>query len=344
MNSVSSGDERLAGQLVAQLGELVGRGQQVIGRRFMPIVNGSLATHRSAAGSTQTLSLRLTVGRHWLTFSAPHRTLCTCPGGPRAEATMHPYRTHNCGELRAGHVGQHGAAVGLGAPQARSRPAAVHRPARPLRHHPDRVPARARVLRRGRGRPAGERADGHRPRGRAQRRDGQPRARDRRGRAGRRCPRGRVAGRDAAAAGQRRARLSRGDAAALPLPRPAPRDRCTRNILLRSRGHLEHPPAHGGAGLRRVPDADPDRELARGCPRLPGALAPASRQVLRAAAGAAAVQAAVHDRRASIATSRSRPAFATRTRAPTAARASSTSSTSRWRSSSRRTCSPRSSR
>ncbi len=66
-------------------------------------------------------------------------------------------------------------------------------------------------------------------------------------------------------------------------------------ILLRSKIIASHPPAYGAAGLRRVPDADPDRELARGRPRLPGALAPASGQVLRPAAGAAAVQAAVHD-------------------------------------------------
>ena len=52
-------------------------------------------------------------------------------------------------------------------------------------------------------------------------------------------------------------------------------------------------------------------------------------QVLRAAAGAAAVQAADHDRRASTATSRSRRASATRTRAPTARPASSISSI--WR-------------
>ena len=81
--------------------------------------------------------------------------------------------------------------------------------------------------------------------------------------------------------------------------------------------------------LLRIPDADPDRVVAGGRARLPGAVAHPSGKVLRAAAGAAAVQAAHHDRRASTATSRSRRASATRTRAPTARRASSISSISR---------------
>ena len=89
------------------------------------------------------------------------------------------------------------------------------------------------------------------------------------------------------------------------------------------------PAAHEGAGLLRVPDPDPDGVLARRRARLSGAVAAASGKILRAAAGAAAVQAADHGRRASIATSRSRPASATRTRAPTARPASSISSTSR---------------
>ena len=61
----------------------------------------------------------------------------------------------------------------------------------------------------------------------------------------------------------------------------------------------------------------------------PGAVAAASRKVLRAAAGAAAVQAARSWCRASTAISRSRRASATRMRAPTVRPASSTSSTSR---------------
>ena len=66
-------------------------------------------------------------------------------------------------------------------------------------------------------------------------------------------------------------------------------------ILLRSKIISSIRRRMEAAGLRRVPDADPDRELARGRARFPGALAPASGQVLRPAAGAAAVQAAVHD-------------------------------------------------
>ena len=74
--------------------------------------------------------------------------------------------------------------------------------------------------------------------------------------------------------------------------------------LRRERLHQQHhaavprhpidPPADGGAGLQRVPDADPDRLLARRRARLPGAVAAASGKVLRASAGAAAVQAAHH--------------------------------------------------
>ena len=139
-----------------------------------------------------------------------------------------------------------GAPVRLGAPQARSRAAAVHRSARPLRHHPGRVPARASVLCGRRERAPGERAHGDRPRGRAQPRDGQPEPADRRGRGGRRRPAGRGAGRAAAAPGQRRARLSRRHPPALSLPRPAARVDAAEHPAALARD-LEHPAAHGGS-------------------------------------------------------------------------------------------------
>ena len=74
------------------------------------------------------------------------------------------------------------------------------------------------------------------------------------------------------------------------------REAMQKNILLRSQVISSIRRRMEAGGLRRVPDPDPDRLLARGRARLPGALAAASGQVLRAAAGAAAVQAAVHDR------------------------------------------------
>ena len=92
---------------------------------------------------------------------------------------------------------------------------------------------------------------------------------------------------------------------------------CTRTSCCAGKSSIA-PPADDRAGLLGVPDADPHRLVARGRARLPRALAPASRQILRAAAGAAAVQAAHSWSPASTAISRSRPASATRTPAPTA--------------------------
>ena len=55
------------------------------------------------------------------------------------------------------------------------------------------------------------------------------------------------------------------------------RESLHRNIVLRSKVIDSHPPSDGRPGLPRVPDADPDRVVARGRARLPGAVAPASR-------------------------------------------------------------------
>ena len=108
--------------------------------------------------------------------------------------------------------------------------------------------------------------------------------------------RGPVEGRRTAAAGVRRAGISGGDAAPLPLPRPPPRAHPP-EYPQAGGDHLVGPPPHGRCRLLRVPDPDPDGILAGRRARFPRAVAPPSRQVLRAAAGAAAVQAADHDRR-----------------------------------------------
>ena len=81
--------------------------------------------------------------------SAP--TPCSGPGPvARGEAAGPAYRERGwrrciaserttCGELAARARRAHGPALGLGPPQARSRPSAVRRSARPLRHHPVRA-------------------------------------------------------------------------------------------------------------------------------------------------------------------------------------------------------------
>ena len=96
-------------------------------------------------------------------------------------------------------------------------------------------------------------------------------------------------------AGVRRSGISGGDPPQVPLPRPAARADAQQHHQARADHRLD-PPPHEGAGLLRIPDADPDRVVAGRRARLPRAVAHPSRQVLRAAAGAAAVQAAHHDR------------------------------------------------
>ncbi len=119
---------------------------------------------------------------------------------------------------------------------------------------------------------------------------------DRRGRGLHRRAGGSLRDRRTAHAGVRRSRLPGRDAAQVPLPRPAPRQAAPQRHEARG-DHLLAAPAHDRFRLLRIPDADPYRLVAGGRPRLPGALAAPPGQVLRPAAGAAAVQAAHHDRR-----------------------------------------------
>ena len=80
-------------------------------------------------------------------------------------------------------------------------------------------------------------------------------------------------------------------AAAVPLPRSSARqDPRERGAAIE--GDLEHPPPHGGTGISRVSDSDPDIELARRRAGLSRSQPHSPGQVLRPAAGASAVQAA----------------------------------------------------
>ena len=208
---------------------------------------------------------------------------------------MHRYRTHTCGALRAEDVGatvrlsgwvhrvrDHGGLLFIdlrdhyGLTQIVADPefaglrdgrAGARRMVHPRRRR--RAPAA----------PAG---------------DGQPEPADRRDRGFRARDRGAVGSAGAAAAGLRRAGLSGGHAAQIPLPRSPPRVAAPEHHAAR-RDRREDARADARRRLQRVPDADPDRLLAGGRARLPGAVAAASGKVLRAAAGAAAVQAADHD-------------------------------------------------
>ncbi len=217
--------------------------------------------------------------------------------------------------------------VRLGAQQARPWRAALHRPARPLRPDPDRLPLRQRRLRGGRPGAAGKRHHRHRPGRAARGGHGEREAADRRDRAARLRHHGAVGRRRAADAGRRRRALPRRDPPQIPLHRPAPREDAAQHEAARGR-HRLHPPPHDRQRLHRVPDPDPDRLQPRGRARLPRPLAQPPRQVLRPAAGAAAVQAARHGRRPRPLLP-DRPLLPRRGQPPTARPASSTSSISR---------------
>ena len=77
------------------------------------------------------------------------RGLFAAPSRPERVPSMHAYRTHTCGALRATDAGADRPPLRLGAQQARPWRAAVHRSARPLRHDAMRVrrPARRRSRR-----------------------------------------------------------------------------------------------------------------------------------------------------------------------------------------------------
>ena len=168
----------------------------------------------------------------------------------------------------------------------------VHRPARRQRRRAGGVPpgrrgARParRVLR------AGHRHGAAAPGGQRE-----PRAGHRRDRGGGQRDRGAVRVRPAAVPDRGRGRAERGGAAALPLPRhPAGRD--GGGAARQVDGGVPGQRRDAGPRVRERRDAVPDQVHAGGGARLPGAGPAAPRQLVRAAAVAAAVQAAADGRR-----------------------------------------------
>ena len=206
---------------------------------------------------------------------------------------MHRYRTHTCGALRDGDIGaevrlsgwchrirDHGGVLFIDLRDHYGLTQVVADPDSPAFKVAETLRSEWVVRDRRQGAPPPGRHRKSRPADRRDR-DLYPRHR------------GAGAGRRTADAGVRRTGISRGDAAQIPLPRSAPRAPASKHHEAR-RDHRFDPPADEGAGLLRIPDADPDRVVARRRARLSGAVAHPSGQVLRAAAGAAAVQAAHH--------------------------------------------------
>jgi len=189
--------------------------------------------------------------------------------------------------------GARGAAVGLGAPRAGPWRRAVHRPARPLRHHAgDRAQRFAGLC--GHRQGAGRVGDLRRwPRQGARCRPDQPQDRDGRDRG--LCHRDFGAGRGGgiADAGVWRCGIPRGNKADLSLSGPAAGKATQEHDVAVERGAVIAQP-DVGSGVQRIPDADHHGLLPGRRAGLSGAVSLTSGQILRIAAGAAAVQTADH--------------------------------------------------
>src|SRR3954454_19822841 len=186
------------------------------------------------------------------------------------------------------------AALRLGASRARSWRRAVHRFARSLWADAGRGgPGFSRVQS---GRNTARRVGNPRRRqsAHASRRDGEFRSADGRGRSVRHRDRSAEQGRRTPDAGVRRSGVPRRNPSQVPLPRSAPRASAQQHHQRRTDHRLD-PPPHARERFLRVSDADLDRLVAGRRERFSCAVAAAPRQVLRAAAGAAAVQTADDD-------------------------------------------------
>ena len=209
-----------------------------------------------------------------------------------AGAVTEPMRTHRCGELRAEHAGAAVSRVRLGRPPPRARRAPrLHRPARPHRH---------RAVRRRRRRTTCAASSSCASPARCAR---GPRARS--------TPSWPPARSSWATAPSRS--CQRGRAAAVPVDERADdvdetvrlryryldlrRERMQRNLRIRATVNSAIRGAMERQGFVEVETPMLMPSDARGRPRVPRAVAPGARQLLRAAAVAAALQAAADGRR-----------------------------------------------
>ncbi len=119
---------RRPGARVVQIGGTVSRPFSVAAPRRPPGARGAVDRKtRGAPGRNRPPAFLTSAAAH-----VPFRAAAS-----RLESiVMHRYRTHTCGALRASRHRQGGAAFRLVPPHPRPWRLAVHRPARPLRHHP----------------------------------------------------------------------------------------------------------------------------------------------------------------------------------------------------------------
>ena len=209
--------------------------------------------------------------------------------GPHSSPTTHE-RFHSAALRCASRVRRRarGRPVRLGRTPARPRRRHLHRPARPVGRGAGRDPRRRNAFRAAKARVGGPRS---RQGAATAERFGEPEDGDWRSRGGQRRPRDpeRVAAHAFSNRGSRGA--GREEPTRISLSRPATPTH-DEDARASQQGEPDHPRLHGRAGVHRGRDTHPHAKLALWRARLSRPVAAASRQLLRAAAGAADAQAA----------------------------------------------------